>query len=181
GFRRRSEVEKQRKADGKLGLWWLTRMDVPHRVHELRVPLLFRIGREMPDIFVDGARDHVEIEPLRLAWALIHVKAQALGTGIGKPLVDGEAVAARLRDLLALLVEEQLVDEAFRLLRAEDAADVTGQAHRVDEVLPRHLVVDAERCPAHRPVGLPLQLAMTARDRNLREPSGRRLLVEDGP
>ena len=33
-----------------------------------------------------------------------------------------------------------------------------------DEVLAGHLVVDAERIPAHRPVGLPLQLAMAAGD-----------------
>ncbi len=90
-----------------------------------------------------------------------------------------EAVAARLGNLLALLVEKELVVESFRLLRPEDAADVAGETHGVDEVLPRHLVVDAERRPAHGPVRLPLQLAMTARDRNLREPSGLGLLVED--
>ena len=45
------------------------------------------------------------------------------------------------------------------------------EAHRIDQVLARHLVVDAERRPAHRPIRLPLQLAMAARDRHLRQPA----------
>jgi hypothetical protein len=37
----------------------------------------------------------------------------------------------------------------------------------VDQVLARHLVIDAERDPAHRPVDLPLQLGAAAEDRLL--------------
>ena len=40
------------------------------------------------------------------------------------------------------------------------------QLDRADEVLARHLVVDVERVPAHGPVGLPLQLAVAAGDRD---------------
>ena len=69
-----------------------------------------RIGREMADIFIDGAWDHVEVEPLRLLRALIHVEREALGAGIGEPFLDGQPIAARLGDLLAVLVEEKLVD-----------------------------------------------------------------------
>src|SRR6478609_18952 len=107
-------------------------MDVPDRVHQLRVLLLSRVGREVPDIFIDGARDHVDIKPLRLARTLIHVKTETLGARIGEPFLNGETVAARLGDLLALLVEKELVNEAFWLLRAEDAADVARQAHGID-------------------------------------------------
>src|SRR6476660_8891785 len=149
---------------------------MPHRVHELRILLLFRIGIEMPDILIDGARDHVEIEALRIARALIHIKPEALGARISEPLIDGEAIAAGLGDLLALLVEKELVIEAFRLLRAEDAADMARQAYRVDQVLPCHLIIDSERRPAHGPVGLPLQLAMAAGDGSLCELPGLRLL-----
>src|SRR5262249_61811372 len=106
--------------------------------------------------------------------------AETLGTCISEPLLDGETIAARLRNLLALFVEKELVVEPFRLLRTENAADMAGQAHRIDQVLPCHLVVDAKRGPAHGPVCLPLQLAMTTGDRNLREPACLGLLVEDG-
>src|SRR4029079_14761727 len=121
------KIEEQREADGELGLWRRALMNVPHRVHQFRGGIFFRIGREMPDIFVDRPRDHVEIEALRLARALIHVEPEALRARMSEPLLDGESVAARLGDLLALLVEKQLVDETFRLLRAEDAADMAGK------------------------------------------------------
>ena len=91
---------------------------------QLRVLLFLRVGGEVADIFVDRARDHVEIEPLRLFRALIHIKREALGARVAQPLLDGQPVAARLRNLLALLVEKELVVEAFRLLRPEDAADL---------------------------------------------------------
>src|SRR6476646_3599116 len=134
----------------------------------------------MPDILIDGARDHIEIEALRLPRALIHIKPEALGTRISEPLIDGEAIAAGLGAFLALPVAKELVIEAFRLLRAEDAADMARQAHRVDQVLPRHLIIDSERRPAHGPVGLPLQFAMAAGDGNVCELPGLRLLVEAG-
>ena len=121
------------------------------------------LRRELGDerqILVDRARDHVEIQPLRRARLLEHV------TATGSPAARSvshsstrQAVALGLGDLLALLVQEQLVVEAFRRLAAEDAADLAGQLDRGDQVLARHLVIDAERVPAHAPVRLPLQLA----------------------
>src|SRR5690348_16364010 len=100
------KVEQQREADGKLGLGRLALMDVPNRVHEFRSRLFLWIGREMAYIFIDRARDHVEIETLRLARALIHVERQAFGRRVSQPLLNGEAIAARLRNLFALLVEK---------------------------------------------------------------------------
>ena len=101
------------------------------------------------------------------------------GTGVAQPFLDGEAVALRLGNLLALLVEEQLVVEAFRRRAAERAADFAGQLHRIDQVLAGHLVIDAERDPAHRPVRLPLQLAAAAGDRRGHLLAGVRILVGD--
>ena len=120
------------------------------------------IGLEEAEIVVDRPRDHVEIEALRRARLLEHEERQALGTGVGQPFLDRQAVALRLRDLLPVLVEKKLVVEAGRRLGAERARDARGELHRIDQVLARHLVVDAERKPAHRPVGLPLQLAAPA-------------------
>ncbi len=48
---------------------------------------------------------------------------------------------------------------------AERRADLAGQLDRIDQILAGHFIVDAERIPAHRPVRLPLQLAMAASDR----------------
>ena len=64
-----------------------------------------------------------------------------------------------------LLVEEEFVVEAFRRRAAERRADLARQLDRVDQILAGHFIVDAEREPAHRPVRLPLQLAMPAGDR----------------
>ena len=76
--------------------------------------VLPRIGLEKLLIFVDVARDDVEIEPLRRLRLAIHEQRQALGAGVTQPLVDGEPVALRLGDFLALLVEEKLVIETLR-------------------------------------------------------------------
>ena len=132
----------------------------------LRQPLLGvlpLVGLEELLIFVDVPRDDVEMEPLRRLRLAVHEQRQALRAAVAQPFVDGEAVALGLGDLLALLVEEQLVVEAFRRLRAERAADLAGELDRIDQVLAGHLVIDAERDPAHRPVGLPLQLGSARR------------------
>ena len=131
-------------------------------------------------ILVDRARDDVEVEPLGRLRLAIHEQRQAFGRGIAQPFVDGEAVALRLGNLLALLVEEQLVVEAFRRLAAERAADFAGQLDRIDQVLAGHLVVDAERDPAHGPVRLPLQLAAPAGDRRGHRLLGVGVFVGDG-
>jgi hypothetical protein len=52
------------------------------------------------------------------------VKPQALFAAILQPLLDREPVALGLGNLLALAVEEQLVDQAFGLLAAEHARDL---------------------------------------------------------
>ncbi|MEY9573216.1 hypothetical protein ABIE88_000792 [Bradyrhizobium diazoefficiens] len=101
---------------------------------------------------------------LRLA---IHEQRQRFRRGVAQPFVDGEAVALRLRDLLALLVEEELVVEAFGRRGAERPGDRAGELQGIDQVLAGHLVVDTERNPAHRPVGLPLALDVAAGDGRL--------------
>ena len=150
-------------------------MDVPDRVAEALVVGLGGIGGKEREVVVDRPRDHVEIEPLGRPRLLVHEQRQALGRGIGQPLVDGEAVPLRLRDLLAVLVEEELVVEAIRGIGAEHPANLTRQLDRVDQVLARHLVVDAERRPAERPVGLPLAL-----DAGRRSPAARPACRESG-
>ncbi len=118
-------------------------------------------------VLVHRPRDHVEIQPLGALRRVEHELRQALGRRVAQPLLDGQAVALRLADLLRLFVEEQLVGEAIRRRAAEDAADAARQPHRIDQVLAGHLVIDVERVPAHRPVGLPLQLAAAALHRGL--------------
>src|SRR3546814_2695389 len=66
-------------------------------------------------------------------------------------------------DLLAVFVEEHLVVEAFGRAAAEHARDLRRLGDRIDQILARHLVIDPERDPAHRPIDLPLQLRQAAR------------------
>ena len=82
-------------------------------------------------------------------------------------MFDGQAIALRLGNLLAVFVEEQLVDQAFRAAAAEHLGNAAGLQVAVSEVLAAHLVIDAEGDPAHPPVNLPLQLGMAAEDRGL--------------
>ncbi len=163
--RRRHQRQQHRERDRHVGLRRIAGMDVPDRIRELLLAVLPRIAVEELLILVDVARDHVEIQPLRRLRLAIHEQRQRFRRGVAQPFVDGQAVALRLGNLLALLVEEQLVVEALRRRAAERAADLAGQLHRIDQVLAGHLVIDAERDPAHRPVRLPLQLAASAGDR----------------
>ena len=127
--------------------------------------VLPRIALEKLLVVVDIARDHVEIQPLGRLRLAVHEQRQRFRRGVAQPFVDGEPVALRLRYLLALVVEEQFVVEAFRRRAVERGADLARQLDGIDQVLAGHFIVDAERGPAHRPVRLPLQLAVAAGDR----------------
>ena len=180
GVRRRHQRQQHRERDRHVGLRRIAGMDVPDRIGEALPAVLPRVAVEELLIFVDVARDDVEVEPLGRLRLAVHEQRQALGAGVAQPFVDGQAVALGLGDLLALLVEEQLVVEALRRRAAERAADFAGELHRIDQVLAGHLVVDAERDPAHRPVRLPLQLAAPAGDRRRHPLLGLRVFVGDG-
>ena len=161
--RRRDQRQQHRERDRHVGLGRLARMDVPDRIGQPLLDVLPLVAFEKLLILVDVARDHVEVEPLRRLRLAIHEQRQRFRRRIAQPFLDGQAVALGLGNLLALLVEEELVVEAFRRHAAERAADLAGELDRIDQVLAGHLVVDAERDPAHRPVGLPLQLASARR------------------
>ena len=77
---------------------------------KLLLSILLAIGIVELCILIDGARDHIEVELLGLARAVIHEELKALRVGIGQPLINGEAVALGLGNLLALVVEEQFID-----------------------------------------------------------------------
>ena len=62
------------------------------------------------------------MELLGLLGLAIDVEGEALLRAVGQPLVEAEAIALGLGDLLAILVEEHLVVEAFGRPGAEDAA-----------------------------------------------------------
>src|ERR1700730_1913673 len=104
----------------------LARMNMPDRVAETLLGVLPWISIEEGEIIVDGARDHVEIEPLGGGWFLIHEKRQTFGARIREPRVDGQAIAFRLRDFLPLFVEEQFVIERFGRSGSEGAHDRAG-------------------------------------------------------
>ena len=150
-------------------------MDVMDRIARPLVPFLPRPGGEELVIFIDRPGDDPEAELLGLLRLAVEVEDQALLRRIGQPFVDGDAIAAGLGDLLAILVEEQLVVEPLGRAGAEHAGDLGALDDRIDQILARHLVIDAKRDPAHRPVHLPLQLGAAGKDRLL---DARALVVE---
>ena len=145
----------------------MTGVDVPDGIAETVLPVLPLVAAEELQIFIHRAWNGVEIETLGLARLLVHEQRQAFRARVGEPLVDGQAIALRLRDLLTLLVEKELVVEALGRLAAKRAHDVARQLDRVDQILAGHFVIDLQRVPAHGPVRLPLQLAMAAGDGRL--------------
>ena len=154
-------------------------MDVPDWIAELRRRILARKRLEEIEIVVDRARDDVEMEALGRRRLAVHEQRETFGARVAQPILDRQAVALRLRDLLPALVEEQLVVEALRRAPVERAGNLPRQFDALDQVLARHLVIDAERDPAHRPIGLPLQLAAAARHRRRVGAAGRRVAPGD--
>src|SRR6185295_15626120 len=69
--------------------------------------------------------------------------------------------------------------ESFGCDGAKCPADLARQFHRIDQILSRHLVVDAKRKPPHGPIWFPLQLATAARDRCDNQFFSVRILVGD--
>ncbi len=160
----RSEVQEQREADRQNLCRRLAFVDMVHRVAELLFDRLFRVTAEEICIILDGARDHVVMQALGLARALEHVEREAFGRAVIQPLFDGQAIALGLADLGAFAIKEQLVIEAGGWVAAEHADDLAGEHDAVDQILAGHFIIDAQRQPAHRPIHLPLQLAMAAGD-----------------
>ena len=130
--------------------------------------LLLAIGVLELRIFIDGAGDHVEVKLLGLARAVIHVERKRIRVGIGQPFVDGEAVALGLGNLLALVVEEQLIDIMLGREAAEDFADLVIDHGVGLMVLAEHFEINAKGGPAHAEVRLPLQLHVAAGHRQRR-------------
>src|SRR5665213_2347004 len=104
-------------------------MDMPDRIGEPVFLILPRISLQEGEIIVDRARNDVEVEPLCRRWLLIHEKRQAFRTRIGEPVIDRQAIAPGLRNLLSLLVEEYFVIEALGLRPSERADNLAGELH----------------------------------------------------
>ena len=99
-------------------------MDVPDRIGELLPGILPRKAVEELLVVVDIARDHVEVQALGRLRVAIHEQRQQFRRRVAQPFVDGEPVAFRFGNLLAILVEEQFVVEPFRRHAAERRASV---------------------------------------------------------
>src|SRR5271169_2691136 len=123
-IRSTDEIEEKAEADRNVVLRGHATMNMPDWVVEPLLIRLLLIGFEMSKILVHRLRDHVEIEPLRRLRLLIHIKAEAFRCSIGEPLLDRDAIALRLRDLLAAIVEKQLEIEALRRRVAQRAANL---------------------------------------------------------
>src|SRR5262245_53812684 len=155
-------------------------MHVPDRIGELLLAVLSRESVDELLVLIDMARDDVEVQPLGRLRLAIHEQRQRFRRGVAQPFVDGKPVALGLGDLLALLVEKELVVESFRRRAPERRADLARQLYGIDQVLARHFIIDAERDPAQRPVRLPLALHIAAGNRRLNLLAGVGIDIDDG-
>src|SRR3546814_6017356 len=99
-------------------------MDVMHRIAELFVGLLRRIRPTHLQIFVDRLGHDADMQLLRRLWLAKREESQAFLAAIAQPFLDRQAIALRLRNLLALLVEEHLIDQSLGLAPAERLGDL---------------------------------------------------------
>src|SRR4051812_9612781 len=105
-----------------------------HGVAELLLDRLFRIfSTELP-IFVDRARNDADVQALGAPGLAVDVESEARLRTVAQPFLEAEAVALRLGDLLALLVEEHLVIETLGRAPAEDSRDLARLGDAVDQV-----------------------------------------------
>src|SRR6266446_6379928 len=102
-------------------------VDMPHRIGEPLLGLLALVAFQELLILIDVARNDIEMEALRGLRLPVHEQRQAFRARIAQPFLDGEAIAPRLRNLLALVIEEQFVIEARRRPATERAANVAGE------------------------------------------------------
>src|SRR5258708_4286879 len=86
---------------------------------------------------VDLLWDDIEIKALGSSRLLIHEQRQTLGCGISQPILDRDAVALRLRNLLALVVEEKLVGVGLRRRDTEPLPDFHRHLDRGNQILAR--------------------------------------------
>ena len=159
------KVQKHCERHHHVGRGRLSVVDMPDRIGKLARIVLIRERPELLVIFVHCLRDHVPPKPLRRLGLLVHEIAKALRRRVGQPFVDGQPVALRLRNLLPLLVQEQLIGEMLRLLAAQNLADAVIDRRIGAVILAVHLEIDTQRRPTRAEIGLPLQLHLPARHR----------------
>src|ERR1700730_14086075 len=126
-------------------------MDMPDRVRQTLLEVLPFVGLQKLLVFVDVARNDVKVEALGGLRLAIHEQRKRLVRRVAERFVYSQSVAIGPGDLLALLVQKELVNEALRRRAVERAADLTRKLDRIDQILAGHLVVDADRHPRHRP------------------------------
>ena len=78
-------------------------------------------------------------------------------------MLDRQAIALRFGNLFAVLIEEQLVDQAVGLATAQHSGDLARLYAGIGQVLTIHLIIDIQCDPAHGEIDLPLQLGHTAK------------------
>src|SRR5689334_14824815 len=102
-----------------------------HGIAELLLDRLARIVPAELPIFVDRARYHADVEALRALGLAVDIESEALLAAVAQPVLEAEAVALGLGDLLAFFVEEHLVIEALGRAAAENARDLPRLYHAV--------------------------------------------------
>ena len=96
----------------------------------------------------------------------VHEIGQALGAGIGQPLVNRDTVARGFGDLLPIGIQEQFIGEMVRRPVPQDAADFVIDRRIGAVILAIHLKIDPKRRPARAKVRFPLQLHIATSNRH---------------
>ena len=131
-------------------------MNMPGRIFELLGIVLSRKFVEKIDVLVNRFRNNIKMQTFRRLGLLVHIECQAFGWRVLQPVIDRDAIAFGLGNLLPKFIVKQLVGQVGRGNAAEDIANAARQPDGINQVFARHFIVNAQRVPAHGPIALPL-------------------------
>ena len=117
------------------------------------------------EILVHRLWHHTQVQLLGAFGFAKRVKSHAVARAVFQPVLQRQTIALRLRNLLALFVEEHFVDQRLGRPSAKYARNLAALHAAVGQILAVHFIIDAQSDPAHRPIDLPLQLGFAAQDR----------------
>ena len=108
-------------------------MQMPNRIIQrffgIAVCHLLMIAGHKAPIFIGGFGDNIEIELLRFARGLKHIKRQTVRRGIAQPFINGDAIAFGFGNFLTLFIQKELIVKSGGRLCAHGPQNFAGELH----------------------------------------------------
>ena len=114
------------------------------------------IGAQLLVILIHRLGNHIKMHPLGSFGLQIHEIRQAFRAGIGKPFINGYAIAGGLGDLLPIFIQEQLIAEMLRRRMPQNTTNFIIYWGVGGVILAIHLKIHLQGGPARTKIRFPL-------------------------